>query len=144
MTSSPSNAARNPLADLVSFLETYSQNHPSCSKDELARVATAHFHLNKERSVYFCPEFAIRFSSASGPTFSNVVISLSALRKYDHTPFLICIVRPTGIELLLANTTFLKKISHSSHQLTVDNIRGSFLGHDIARTYEPFSKVCKQ
>lgn len=36
---------------------------------------------------------------------------------------------------MLANTTFLKKISHSSHQLTTDNIRGSFLGHDIAREH---------
>ena len=36
----------------------------------------------------------------------------------------------------MANTTFLKKISHSSHQLRVDNIRGSFLGHDILRRYD--------
>ena len=36
---------------------------------------------------------------------------------------------------MLANTTFLKKISHSSHRLRTDNIRGSFLGHDILRKY---------
>jgi hypothetical protein len=40
---------------------------------------------------------------------------------------------------LLANTTFLKKISHSSHQLRIDNVRGSFLGHDIVRTYDGIS-----
>jgi hypothetical protein len=45
-------------------------------------------------------------------------------------------VRPQGVDLLLANTTFLKKISHSSQQLRVDNVRGTFLGHDITRTYE--------
>ena len=50
-------------------------------------------------------------------------------------PFLVCGIRPNAIGLLLANATFLKKISHSSHQLRVDNVRGSFLGHDIVREY---------
>jgi hypothetical protein len=36
---------------------------------------------------------------------------------------------------LLANATFLKKISHSSHELRIDNVRGSFLGHDIMREF---------
>ncbi len=35
--------------------------------------------------------------------------------------------------MLLANTTCLKKISHSSQQLRVDNIKGSFNGSDILR-----------
>ncbi len=126
---------RNPLAEPTAFLETYVQNHPGCSKDKLALVTAAQFGLQKERSVYFHPEFAIRFSFASGESFSNVVLSLSALQRYDHTPFLVCVVRPTGVQLLMANTTLLKKISHSSQTLTVDNVRGSFLGHDIARTY---------
>jgi len=47
----------------------------------------------------------------------------------------VVILRPSSTEFLLANTTFLKRISHSSHQLRVDNIRGSFLGHDIMRDY---------
>jgi hypothetical protein len=127
---------RNPLEELTAFLETYVRNHPSCTKDEIARATADRFGLQRARSVYFRPEFAIRFSSATGASFSNVVLSLSALRKYDHTPFLVCIVRPTGIVLLMANATFLKKISHSSQQLTVDNVRGSFLGHDIMRAYE--------
>jgi len=41
----------------------------------------------------------------------------------------------------MANTTFLKKISHSSHQLRVDNVRGSFLGHDIMREYEGIENI---
>jgi hypothetical protein len=141
LISSPSDASWNPLAELVTFLESYAAHHPGCSKDELTRVTASQFGLKNERSVYHRPEFAIRFSAARGPAFSNTVLSLSALRKYDHTPFVVCIVRPTGIELLLANTTFLKKISHSSHRLTTDNIRGSFLGHDIARTYANLANV---
>ena len=64
------------------------------------------------------------------------MISLSTLKKYDHLPFIVCIVRPHGVEPLLANATFLKKVSHSSHQLRLDNVRGSILGHDILRQYE--------
>lgn len=71
-----------------------------------------------------------------GTSFSNVVLSLSALRQFDDRPFVVCIVRPSTIDFLLANSTFLKKISHSSHQLRLDNVRGSFLGHDIARRHE--------
>ena len=36
----------------------------------------------------------------------------------------------------MANTTLLKKISHSSQQLRENNIRGSFNGSDIAREFE--------
>ena len=39
-------------------------------------------------------------------------------------------------DLTLANTTFLHKISHSSQDLRVDNIKGSFNGHDIMREFE--------
>jgi hypothetical protein len=58
------------------------------------------------------------------------------LQKYDSLPVVICIVRPDRLDFRLANATFLKRISHSSHQLRTDNIRGSFLGHDIMDDYE--------
>ncbi len=38
--------------------------------------------------------------------------------------------------LLLANSTFLKKISHSSKELRIDNIKGSFNGGDIMLVYD--------
>lgn len=49
-----------------------------------------------------------------------------------------------SLTCLLANSTFLKKISHSSHQLRENNVRGSFLGHDIIRNYEgiPNAPAC--
>ena len=62
---------------------------------------------------------------------SNTVLALSKLQKYDKKPFFVCIVTPDTNYILLANTTFLKKISHSSKELRVDNIRGSFNGTDI-------------
>ncbi len=126
MTSFRAKNSRNPVAELVAFLEAYSRTHPGCAKEDVARATAQRFSLKKDRSVYSRPEFAVRFFTAGGASFSNVVLSLSALQKYDHTPFIVCVVRPTGIQLLLSNTTFLTKISHSSHQLRLDNIRGSF------------------
>jgi len=43
------------------------------------------------------------------------------------------LVTPTENHILLANSTLLRKISHSSQQLRVDNIKGSFNGSDIFR-----------
>jgi len=45
-------------------------------------------------------------------------------------------VTPTRNHIYLANTTFLKKISHSSQDLRENNIRGSFNGSDIMRDFE--------
>ena len=67
---------------------------------------------------------------------SNTVLSLSALQKYDNNPFFVCIVTPDINYMMLANSTFLKKISHSSQELRVDNIRGSFNGSDIMPAFD--------
>ncbi len=106
----PSKAGRNPLTELVAFLDSYVSRHPGCSKDELAHATALQFGLRKERSVYFCPEFAIRFAWVGKGSFSGTVCALARLRKFDRTPFVVCVVRPTGVELLLANSTFLKNI----------------------------------
>jgi len=94
--------------------------------------------LAKLRSVFTCATHSFRVSKVRGNTrgFSNVVLSLSALLKYDDRPFVVIVVREGALQFLLSNTTFLKKISHSSHTLTLDNIKGSFLGQDIFQQYE--------
>jgi len=105
-------------------------------KARLARIVFDEFGLTKDRSVYYCADFAIRFSSSASRNFANTVLALSNLRKYDHRPFIVCLVTPTENHCLLANTTLLTKISHSSQQLRENNIRGSFNGSDIAREFE--------
>ena len=124
------------LARVCQFILNYRAQHSRSQKDEIAAATAKEFRLELARRVYIGPDFALRFSHASGDSFSNVVLSLSALRQFDDRPFVVCVVRPSSIEFLLANTTFLKKISHSSHQLRIDNVRGSFLGHDIVRRHE--------
>jgi len=123
----------DPLADLADFLRRHDGIN---DKAALSRLVAAQFRLTKDRSVYYCDAFAVRFSASAGPNFGNTVLSLSNLHKVDDRPFVVCLVTPAHNHTFLANTTFLKKISHSSQQLRVNNIRGSFNGSDIMRHFE--------
>jgi hypothetical protein len=105
-------------------------------KAALSTLIAKKFNLIKDRSVYYCDVFAIRFSQAKSGGFSNTVLALSNLQKYDSKPFFVCVVRQNENELLLSNSTFLKKISHSSHELSLTNIKGSFNGSDISREFQ--------
>jgi len=121
------------LPELLAFVFTH---HGINDKSKLTTLIVEKFGLTQDRSVYYCADFAIRFSSGAGPSFSNTVLSLSNLKKVDSIPFLVCLVTPTENHVLLANSTLLRKISHSSQQLRVDNIKGSFNGSDIFRELE--------
>lgn len=106
------------------------------TKDQVIEHIENRFNLVRDRSVYSCEEFAVRVCTSKTHSFSNTVLSLSALQKYDSKPFIVILVTPDGCEYFLANTTFLKKISHSSRELRIDNIKGSFNGSDIMREYD--------
>ena len=112
-------------------------------KARLSRTVVDTFHLIKDRSVYYCSDYALRFSSSATRNFGNTILSLSNLRKYDDRPFIVCLVTPSKNYCLLANTTFLKKISHSSQELREINIRGSFNGSDIVRKFEGIDNVAE-
>lgn len=121
------------VKELIDFILKEKISNPNAKKGDLSSACCEALSLEKKGSVLFSDHLAVRFSKASGASFSNVVLSLSTLKKYDHLPFIVVVVRQESIEFLLANSTFLKKISHSSKKLRVDNIKGSFLGHDIIR-----------
>lgn len=122
--------------DFVEYIITKAPKH---NKQVVEDDVAEKYHLTKDRKVYHNDSFAVRFSyskSASG-SFSNTVLSLSALEKYDKIPFFVVLVRQGAENLiLLSNTTFLKKISHSSQELSMTNIKGSFNGSDIMRVYD--------
>lgn len=111
------------------------------SKATLSEKAQNEFNLTKDRSIYFCDDFAIRFSQSKSEKLGNTILSLSALQKYDTKPVFLCITTPKKNYLLLMNTTFLSKISHSSQELRVDNIKGSFNGSDILREVEGIKNI---
>lgn len=126
---------------LKSLVDLVSQHNGINDKSRLTTVVTETFGLTQDRSVYYRPEFAVRFSSAQNVSFSNTVLSLSNLQKVDDRPFFVCLVTPRDNHLLLANTTFLRKISHSSQEFRENNIRGSFNGSDIMRDFEGIANV---
>lgn len=123
---------RKEIESLVDFI---SNRNGIADKTILATQVQKQFNLVKDRSVFYGEWFAIRFCKAISVNFSNTVLSLSALHKYDKMPFFVCLVTPTRNFLMLANTTFLRKISHSSQELRRDNIKGSFNGSDIMRSF---------
>jgi hypothetical protein len=124
------------LTKIISLLNQFKAANERANKADIESYFSSIVQTRKERSVYVGNNYAFRFSEANTTSFSNVVLSLSALQKYNDIPVVICIVRGDRLDFRLANASFLKRISHSSHQLRADNIRGSFLGHDIMDTYE--------
>jgi len=94
------------------FLDCILANQGIGNKPALIRKCVETFNLTKDRSVY-----------------------LSNLQKYDDIPFFVCLVTKTQNRVFLANSTFLSKISHSSHELRLNNIRGSFNGSDIMKEF---------
>lgn len=127
---------RHVMDEFVTFIQN---KNGMADKNTLAASVQQKFHLIRDRSVFYSDNFAVRFCTAAGRSFSNTVLSLSTLRKYDGLPFIVCLVTPKMNYLMLANTTFLRKISHSSQELRVDNIKGSFNGSDIMRNFEGVS-----
>ena len=126
-------------AEIIQSLAAFiAENDGINDKEKLAQKVMARFNLTNKRSVFYCSDFAIRFcsSQAEGSSFANTVLSLSTLRKHDDIPFLVCLVTPHKNYLMMANTTFLSKISHSSQKLSIDKIRGSFNGSDIIRSID--------
>ena len=119
---------KDEINHLISLLQQY---NGIGDKERLSKIIQMEFGLIKDRKVFANTNFAIRFSKSERKKMSNTVLSLSALQKYDNRPFFVCIVASSENYLLLANTTFLKKISHSSQELRIDNIKGSFNGSDI-------------
>lgn len=111
------------------------------SKDQLSKAVKERFNLTADRKIYYCNDFAIRFSQARKRAMGNTVLSLSALQKYDNRPVISCAVLPNENYMLLCNSTCLKKISHSSQQLRVDNIKGSFNHSDILKDIDGKNNV---
>jgi hypothetical protein len=124
------------LTTAIEFIRQYKDAYATANKAEVQFAYTTRFKPFRARSVFVGYGYAMRFCEAGAGSFSNTVLSLSALQTHDPRPFVVVVVRKRTVNFLLANATFLKKISHSSHQLRVDNIKGSFNGSDIMTEYE--------
>lgn len=118
------------------FVRLIEDNKHINTKEDLISIVSNNFAMVKDgRAVYHTDFFAVVFCYSKNNSFPNVVLSLSKLEKYDHIPcFVVLVKKDFDNTIYLINTTFLEKISHSSQDLRIDNIRGSFLGSNI-RTY---------
>lgn len=124
------------IEDAIAYIADYKTTNPRADKAAVQQAFVEWCGPVRARSVWVCMGFSFRFSQASGNGFANTVLSLSALQSHDTMPFVVALVRENDVKFFLANTTLLKKISHSSHQLRLDNIKGSFNGSDIMNEYE--------
>jgi hypothetical protein len=120
----------------IEFIQQINAANPSLNKAGIQSEWAAKFLPDKARSVFVGDGYALRFSEANTGSFSNTVLSLSALQLHDEQPFVVVVSRPRTVDFYLANTTFLKRISHSSLLLRMDNVKGSFNGTDIFAEYE--------
>lgn len=124
----------NPYCHL--FVHYILHEAPTGQKATVVTATCERFLLTKDRSVYHNQHFAVRFCYTKGKAFGNTVLSLSHLEKYDRIPFFVVLVRRSeGNAVWMANSTLLKKVSHSSRELAMDNIKGSFNGADIIKNY---------
>ncbi len=124
------------LFESIEFIKQFKSTNPDADKATVQKAWVDWSSPEKMRSVFVAERFAMRFSEAMTGAFSNTVLSLSALAKHDARPFIVTVVRRSTVNFMLANATFLKKVSHSSQQLRLDNVKGSFNGTDIITVYE--------
>lgn len=119
--------------NFIDFVSNHSQKH---DKARVQEEVVNKFCLTEDGKVYYCDSFAVRFNFTKSNSFSNAVLSLSHLEKFDHIPFFVVLVRAQSSNIIyLSNSTFLNKISHSSKQLSVKNIKGTFLGSNIMKKF---------
>ena len=118
------------------FVEYVNGDMPKHNKEKAQQEAQQRFGMTKDGMVYYTEYFAVRFCYSKGGSFSNTVLALSTLQKFDNIPFFVVLIRGNeNNEIFLANSSLLQKISHSSQELRMDNIKGSFNGSDIIKVY---------
>ncbi|MBR5276310.1 MAG: hypothetical protein IKU35_04130 [Bacteroidaceae bacterium] len=127
------------------FVELIESNKNINTKEEMIKTVCDKFAMVKDgKAVYHTNFFAVVFCYSKNSSFSNVVLSLSKLEKYDRIPcFVVLVKKDLDNVIYLINTTFLNKISHSSKDLRTDNIRGSLTGGNIRKNLEEIDKCNK-
>ena len=116
----------------INYIESHKQ---ISSKDTLIQLCQTEFHLTQDRKVFHNRFFAVRFSYSKNGSFSNTILSLSTLEKYDKIPFFVVLVCGNqDNKIFLSNTTLLKKISHSSKKLAMT-------GSDIMRSINELDNI---
>ncbi|WP_052103149.1 hypothetical protein [Porphyromonas canoris] len=121
---------------ITDFIEYVQNDMPTRNKERAQQETQQRFGMTKDGKVYYTNHFAVRFCYSKNGSFSNTVLALSKLQKFDHIPFFVVLIKGNqDSALFLANSSLLQKISHSSQELRKNNIKGSFNGSDIIKRY---------
>jgi hypothetical protein len=86
------------LQESIQFIRRYKADRPGADKAAIQKAWTDWLRPEKMRSVFVADGFAMRFSEAMTGSFSNTILSLSALAKHDATPFVVVIVRRNTVD----------------------------------------------
>ena len=68
------------LRSLITFIRRFKDHNPAAAQEDLRKAIEEQFAVVKERSICKLEDGALRLSEANVRSFSNVVLSLSALR----------------------------------------------------------------
>jgi hypothetical protein len=124
------------IGRLVAFVRAWRAKDPAASKADLVAAVTPAFSLRPDGALLVCDSFVVRISSSTSSAFSNTVVAIKKIVEFDRRPVIACLITPREIRMLMANSSFIRKVSHSSHGLDSTKLVGSILGTDIVDTHE--------
>lgn len=104
------------------------------NKQKIVDEISSKYNLRKDRKLYLSENLSLRFSS-SRSGYSNTFLGFKKILTNDSKPLIACIIRDNELEFLMANSTFISCISHSSKLLALLNIRGSANLSNIIREF---------
>lgn len=119
------------IDNIIKDSESYSKPF---NKQEIVDNISSKYNFKKDRKLYLSRNLSLRFSSAASG-YSNTFLGLQKILDNDSQPLIACIVRDNELEFLMANSTFINCISHSSKLLTLLKIRGSANLSNIIREF---------
>ncbi|MEO6596807.1 MAG: hypothetical protein ABIP94_18830 [Planctomycetota bacterium] len=125
------------LAQLADFLLEWRSDHPVGSKKALVAAVAGQTDLRPDKALLVGPQWVLRISQMEERgNDSNAIVALRKIHEYDDRPIVVCLLTALGMRLVLANTSFVEKVSDRSYRLAKDHLTGSVLDTDILAAYD--------
>lgn len=129
------------LIQLRKVLDFFSETQDIADKSKLEERFIERFEAQRLGKLIDLPDnsVTVRFSAnnkSDNESCSNTILALGKIRPRDNHPILSVLVTKGKNYIKLINSSYLKKVSHSSQNLTLTNIRGSINYSDIIKEFE--------
>lgn len=129
---------KEKIDEFIGFIKNYKD---CVNFNTISDIVKNKFNMDDNKNILVSDCFYVKFCFSNNNTKSNTVLSLSKLKKFDDKPFIILFVTPNNMDVILANSTFIDKLSHSSKNLRLDNIVGSFNYSNIIKKYNTIDNI---